>query len=162
MRANPCARPCPQRRRLLQGAGAIASLGMAALPAAHGAAKAVGVDPAGAFAAKTFAEAIGALGGVPAPSSLITLDAPAIAENGAIVPITVSSALPGACEILLLVDGNPQPVAARFTIPSGTEPFVTTRIRMAGSGTVYAAIRTDDGRWYAATREIKVTVGGCG
>lgn len=161
MRANPCPRPCTQRRRLLQGAGAIASLGMTALPAAHAAAKAVGVDPADAFAAKTFAQAIGALGSVPVPSSLITLDAPAIAENGAVVPITVSTALPGACEILLLVDGNPQPVAARFTIPSGTEPFVATRIRMAGNGTVYAAIRTDDGRLYAAACAIKVTVGGC-
>jgi sulfur-oxidizing protein SoxY len=125
-------------------------------------ARAVAVEPADAFVAKTFAEAIGALGAVPAPSPLITLGAPALADNGAIVPITVSSALPGTREILLLVDGNPQPVAARFTIPSGTEPFVATRIRMAGNGTVYAAVRTDDGLLYAAARAIEVTVGGCG
>jgi sulfur-oxidizing protein SoxY len=62
---------------------------------------------------------------------------------------------------VLLVDGNPQPVAARFTIPPGTEAFVATRIRMAGNGTVYAAVRTDDGL-YAAARAIEVTVGGCG
>jgi sulfur-oxidizing protein SoxY len=123
--------------------------------------RAVAMDHTSAFAAKTFAEAIGALGAVPTSSALITLDAPALADNGAVVPITVSSALPGTREIVLLVDGNPQPVAARFTIPVGTEPFVATRIRMAGNGTVYAAVRTDDGL-FAAARAIEVTVGGCG
>jgi sulfur-oxidizing protein SoxY len=144
------------RRRLLQGAAGVASLGIAALPA-----RAVVVDAAGAFTARTFAEAIGALGGVPTPSALITLECAALADNGAAVPITVTSALPGTREILLLVDGNPQPVAARFTIPAGTEAFVSTRIRMAGNGTVYAAVRSDDGL-YAAARAIEVTVGGCG
>ena len=148
--------PFKQRRRCLQGAAAMASLGMAAVPASAWAAK-----PGDAFAAETFAEAVGALGGVPSPSSLIQLEAPAIAENGAVVPISVSSALPGTREILLLVDGNPQPLAVRFTIPRGTEPFVATRIRMAGNGTVYAAVRTDDGL-FAARCSIEVTVGGCG
>jgi sulfur-oxidizing protein SoxY len=146
---------CARRRRLLQGAGALASLGVAALPTAHAA------DPAAAFTAKTFAEALRALGAPPRPSALITLEAPALADNGAFVPITVSSALPGTREIVLLVDGNPQPVAMRFTVPAGTEPFVATRIRMAGNGTVYAAVRTDDGL-YAAARTIEVSVGGCG
>ena len=149
--------PCVQRRRVLQRVGAMASLGLAALPAA----RAATIDPAAAFAAQTFAEAIGALGGTPTPSSLITLTAPKVADNGAFVPITVSSALRGTREILLLVDGNPQPVAARFTIPPGTEPYVATRIRMAGDGTVYAAVRTDDGL-FAAASAISVTVGGCG
>jgi sulfur-oxidizing protein SoxY len=151
------AHPSPQRRRLLQGAGAMASLGMAALPAAQAAA----VDPAGAFAAKTFAEAIGALGGVPAPSTQIALDAPELAENGAVVPITVTSRLPGTREIVILVDGNPQPVAARLTLAEGTHAFVSTRIRMAQSGTIYAAVRTDDGL-YVAVRATQVNVGGCG
>lgn len=123
--------------------------------------RAVAMDRTSPFAAKTFAEAIGALGVVPTPSALIALEAPALADNGAVVPITVTSALPGTREIMLLVDGNPQPVAARFTIPAGTEAFVATRIRMAGNGTVYAAVRTDDGL-YAAARAIEVTVGGCG
>jgi sulfur-oxidizing protein SoxY len=123
--------------------------------------RAVAMDRTSPFAAKTFAEAIGVLGGVPTPSALIALDAPVLAENGAVVPITVTSALPGTREIMLLVDGNPQPVAARFTIPTGTEPYVATRIRMAGNGTVYAAVRTDAGL-FAAARAIEVTVGGCG
>ena len=155
----PCLSPSTQHRRLMQGAAALAFLGIDA----HGTAKAVvGVDLVGAFAANTFVESIDALGGAPLSSSLITIDAPSIAENGASVPITVSSTLPGAREILLLVDSNPKPVVAWFTIPVGTTPFVSTRIRMAGSGTLSVVIRTDDGGLYAATHAIEVTVGGCG
>lgn len=135
----------------------MASLGIAALPPAQAAA----VDTAGAFAAKSFAEALAALGGMPAPSTQITLDAPELAENGAVVPITVTSRLPGTREIVILVDGNPQPVAARFGIAEGTHAFVSTRIRMAASGTIYAAVRTDDGL-YVAARATQVTIGGCG
>ena len=133
------------------------AMGLAGLPAA----RAHAANPAGAFAAKTFAEAMAALDAAPAPSALITLDAPAIAENGAVVPITVSSALPGTREIVLLVDCNPLPVAVQFSFPPGAEPFVSTRIRMAASGTVVAAVLTDHGV-YAASRAIEVTVGGCG
>ena len=136
------------------------SLGIAALPPAHAAMP----DPLAAFTAKTFGDAVGALSGAPGgvlvPSPLVTLEVPAVADNGAFVPVTVSSALPGTREILLLVDGNPQPVAARFVIPAGTEPFVATRIRMAASGTVHAAVRTDDGV-FVAMRSVQVTVGGC-
>lgn len=147
---------CRQRRRLLRGAStaaALSSLGGFALSAADGA------DTV--FTAQTFAEAIRRLGGAPAPSRLIVLDAPDVADNGAAVPITISSALPGTREILLLVDANPQPVAVSFTIPAGTEPFVATRIRMAASGTVVAAVRCDDGL-YSAAHRVAVTVGGCG
>jgi sulfur-oxidizing protein SoxY len=124
-------------------------------------ARAVAFDDTSPFAAKTFAEAIGALGGVPAPSALIALDAPELAENGAVVPITVTSRLPGTREIVILVDGNPQPVAARFAIADGTHAFVSTRIRMAQSGTIYAAVRTDDGL-YVAAHATQVNIGGCG
>ncbi|MEI7464750.1 MAG: thiosulfate oxidation carrier protein SoxY [Burkholderiales bacterium] len=148
--------PSVQRRGLLQAAG-FAGLSMVALRANAAALP----DPLAAFEAKTFGEAVGALGGALAPSPLISLDAPSVADNGAVVPVTVSSALQGTREILLLVDGNPQPVAARFTIPAGTEAFVATRIRMAGSGTLYAAVRTESGV-YAAASAISVTVGGCG
>ena len=114
-----------------------------------------------AFAARSFSEAIAALGGVPQASAMITLELPQVAEDGAFVPVTVDSRLPGTREILILVDVNPQPLAVRFTIPEGTEPFIATRIRMAQSGTVYAAVRTDEGL-FATARAAKVTVGGCG
>lgn len=152
--------PSTQRRGLLRAATA-AGVGMATLPAVSAAMSAAMPDPLAAFAAKTFGEAVGALGGALVPSALVTLDVASVADNGALVPVTVSSALPGTREILLLVDGNPQPLAARFTIPAGTEPFVATRIRMAGSGTLYAAVRTDAGL-HAAARAIHVAVGGCG
>jgi len=156
---HPYPGPFAQRRRLLQGATAAAFLGITA----HSTAKAVaGLDLADTFVANTFAASIAALGGLPVSSSLITISAPSIAENGSSVPVTVSSTLPGAREILLLVDSNPRPVAAWFTMPSGTAPFVSTRIRMAGNGTLYVVIRTDDGGLYAATQMIGVTVGGCG
>jgi sulfur-oxidizing protein SoxY len=154
--AKSCARPSAQRRRVLRQAGALASLGMA-VPAV----RALAAEPADAFAAKTFAQAVAALGAVPVPSPQVTLTVPQLAEDGAFVPVTVSSTLPGTREIVILVDGNPQPAAVRFSIPAGTEPFVATRIRMAGNGTVYAAVRADDGL-FAAARIIEVTVGGCG
>jgi sulfur-oxidizing protein SoxY len=114
-----------------------------------------------AFAARTFQEAMAALGGVPKPSTQIILELPHVAENGALVPISVSSQLPGTREILIVVDGNPQPLAVCFGIPDGTEPFVATRIRLAQTGTVYAAVRTDQGL-HATARTVQVTVGGCG
>lgn len=148
-----------RRRRLLQGAGAMASLGIAAQAAATDSA-AGSTHSADPFSAQTLAEVIGALGGVPRPSPLVTLEVPDVAEDGAVVPITVSSALPGTREILLLVERNPQPLALRFEVPVGTEAFVATRIRMAASGMVVAAVRTDDGL-YGASRTVEVIVGGC-
>jgi sulfur-oxidizing protein SoxY len=148
------------RRRLLQGAAAMVSVGVVALRPAQAALP----DPLAAFTAETFGDAVaalvGATGSVLVPSALVTLDVPVVADNGAFVPVTVASALPGTREILLLVDGNPQPVAARFLIPPGTEPFVATRIRMAASGTVHAAVRTEEGV-FAAMRSVQVAVGGC-
>jgi sulfur-oxidizing protein SoxY len=113
-----------------------------------------------AFAARTFPEAILALGGAPRMSDQIALDLPQVAENGAVVPITVSSQLSGTRQILILVEGNPRPVAVCFSIPEGTEPYIATRIRLAQTGTVYAAVLADQGL-FAAAREIQVTLSGC-
>lgn len=143
-----------QRRRLLQSAGVMASLGLVVRAG-------VAADAADPFSAQSLAELFGALDGAPRPSPLVRLDAPEIADDGAVVPITVSSALPGTREILLVVKVNPQPLALRFAVPAGTEAFVATRIRMAASGTVYAAVRTDQG-FYGAARAVEVIVGGCG
>ena len=148
-----------RRRQLLLSAGAWTAA------CAAGAAHAANVVPLPdlelAFAARTFSEAIDALGGMPQASSQITLNLPQLAENGALVPITVSSQLRDTRDILILVDGNPQPLAACFSFPDGTEAFASTRIRMAHSGTVYVAVRTEAGM-FATSRAIQVTVGGCG
>ena len=113
-----------------------------------------------AFAARTFPEAVAALGGMPPVSTQITLELPQVAENGALVPITVSSQLGDTRDILILVDGNPQPVAACFSIPNGTDAYAATRIRLAQSATVYVVVHTDQGL-FSAARAIQVTVGGC-
>jgi sulfur-oxidizing protein SoxY len=147
-----------RRRKLLRGAGALSCV------IASGAVRPARAAPLPnedlAFAAKTFPEAVAALGGVPEASTQITLDLPQVAENGALVPITVSSQLAGTREIWVVVDVNPQPMAVCFGIPNGTEPYVATRIRLAQSGTVFAAVRTEQGL-YATARTIQVTVGGC-
>lgn len=148
------------RRRLLQGAGAMVTLGLAALPPAAAALPDPLPDPLAALTAKTVDEALSALGAPWVPSPQVTLDVPASVDNGAFVPVTVACALAGAREILLLVDSNPQALAAHFIIPAGTEPFVATRIRMAASGTVYAAVRTHEGV-FGAMRSVQVAVGGC-
>lgn len=148
-----------RRRQLLLAAGAWTAAGAAG--ASQGASATQLLDLEMAFAARTFPEAVVALGGMPPVSTQITLDLPQVAENGALVPITVSSQLGDTRDILILVDGNPQPVAACFSIPDGTEAYAATRIRLAQSGTVYVVVRTEAGL-FSAARAIQVTVGGCG
>ena len=97
---------------------------------------------------------------MPQVSTQISFELPQVAENGALVPISVSSQLGGTQDILILVDGNPQPVAACFSIPDGTEAYAAIRIRLAQSGTVYVVVRTEEGL-FSAARAIQVTVGGC-
>jgi sulfur-oxidizing protein SoxY len=114
-----------------------------------------------AFAAKTVAEAIQALGGTAASSKDIVITSPDIAENGAVVPISVQSNLPKTQEIYILVEKNPNPLSAGFTIPDGTEPFIQTRVKMGQSTNVVALVKAD-GKLYSVVKETKVTLGGCG
>jgi sulfur-oxidizing protein SoxY len=114
-----------------------------------------------AFNAKTVAEAIAALGGAPATSKEIVITSPDIAENGAVVPISVQSNLPKTQEIYLLVEKNPNPFAAAFSIPDGTEAYVQTRVKMGQSSNVHAIVKAD-GKLYSIVKETKVTLGGCG
>lgn len=114
-----------------------------------------------AFGAVSMPEALRALGGIPAVDREIVLTLPDLAENGAVVPVTVESHLPGTRDIFIVVEANPNPMVVRFTFPEGTEPFVSTRIKMAQTSQVYAVVRAE-GRLYAARRETQVIVGGCG
>ena len=113
------------------------------------------------FDAKTLADALQSLGGKAADSNQITITSPDIAENGAVVPIAVTSALPNTQQIVILVEKNPNPLTAVFTIPEGTEPFVATRAKMGQSSNVYVVVKAD-GKLYSASKETKVTLGGCG
>ena len=113
------------------------------------------------FDAKTLDEALKVLGGKPADSKDVTITSPDIAENGAVVPIAVTSAVPKTEAIYILVEKNPFPLTASFAIPEGTDAYVATRVKMGESTKVYAVVKAD-GKLYSASKETKVTLGGCG
>jgi sulfur-oxidizing protein SoxY len=115
-----------------------------------------------AFEAKSFGDTVKALGAVNvAESKDITITGPDIAENGAVVPVGVASKLPGTQAVYLLVEKNPNLLAAGFNIPTGTEANVSTRIKMGQSSDVIGLVKAND-KWYMAKKEVKVTLGGCG
>jgi len=116
-----------------------------------------------AFEAKSLDETMKALGGgAPAQSKDIAfVSTPDIAENGAVVPIGVSSSIPKTESIAILIEKNPNMLAASFDIPAGTDPSISTRVKMGQSSNVYALVKAD-GKYYVASKEIKVTLGGCG
>ena len=93
-------------------------------------------------------------------SDLIKLKTPEIAENGAIVPIQVSSEIEGTERIFVFAEKNPQPLVASFTFRKGVDPFIATRIKMGESANVHAVVLAG-GKHYIATRDVKVTIGGC-
>ena len=116
-----------------------------------------------AFESKTMDEAYKTMaGGTPAQTKdVVFFSTPDIAENGAVVPIGVTSNLPKTESIAILVEKNPNMLAASFDIPAGTEPSITTRVKMGQSSNVYALVKAD-GKYHVASKEIKVTLGGCG
>jgi sulfur-oxidizing protein SoxY len=113
------------------------------------------------FAAASMREALEALGSVPTSDAQIALTAPDRAENGAIVPITVESHLPGTQAIFIVVEATPPAWVLGFRGPAAPDAWVSTRIKMAESSKVYAIVRAD-GRLYAVSRDTQVTVDGCG
>ncbi len=118
--------------------------------------------PKDAFAQKSEADAIKTLYGKAAEvSDKVKLDAPEIAENGAVVPISVSSALPDVTSIAVLVSENPFPLAAYYKVAPGTSGLVGNRLKMAKTSKVTALVEAG-GKIYSASKEVKVTVGGCG
>jgi len=116
-----------------------------------------------AFSAKNMDEALNALGVIVPENNAasIQLTVPEIAENGAVVPVTVASSLPNVEQISILVDKNPNVLAANFIIPAGTEGLVTTRVKMGQTANVVALVKAD-GKFYRVAKEVKVTAGGCG
>lgn len=115
-----------------------------------------------AFDTKSLQATATALGGGPAIESReIIISAPDIAEDGRVVPLNVTSKLAKTEAIAILVEKNPNSLAANFAIPEGTEPFVKTAVKMGQSSNIHALVKAD-GKYYFATREVKVTLGGCG
>ncbi|MFT5221065.1 MAG: sulfur-oxidizing protein SoxY [Planctomycetota bacterium] len=91
----------------------------------------------------------------------IKLKAPDIAENGAVVPITVSSTLPNVESISILATSNPFPMTSTYQLSGMSEPYVSTRIKLGKSTDVIAVVKSN-GKLYSASKEVKVTIGGCG
>ncbi|WP_066255426.1 thiosulfate oxidation carrier protein SoxY [Hydrogenophaga flava] len=146
------------RRTALKSTGAFAtlvSLGIVTQSQAQAA-----VDQAG-FQVKTLEEALKAIGGTPATSDQVSVVSPDIAENGAVVPVGATSKLPNTTEIYLIVEKNPTPLSCGFMIPAGTAADVQTRLKMGQSTNVIAVVKAD-GKLFSATKETKVTLGGCG
>ena len=145
----------PVRRLLLQGAGVLV-IGLlkplAALAAWN----------KEAFGAKKAADALKGIGfSDAAPSGDVVMEAPEIAENGAVVPIEISSAIPGTTALIVLLEKNPFPLAARFDFKEGALPFVKLNVKMAETADV-RVLAEAGGKHYFARQEIKVTIGGCG
>ena len=116
-----------------------------------------------AFDAKNLGDALKALGasGAPQASDAVTLTAPDIAENGAVVPVGVVSNIPKTEYVAIMIEKNPNMLAASFTIPEGTVADVQTRVKMGQTSDVYAVVKAD-GKFYMSKKEVKVTLGGCG
>ncbi len=118
---------------------------------------------ANAFDAKSFADAMKAMGGsAPVASNDIVITAADIAENGAVVPIGLSTNLNGVKKLLILVEKNPNTLAAAFTVSDAIESNVSTRVKMGQSSNVYGVAMMNDGKVLFAQKEVKVTLGGCG
>ncbi|HVQ02594.1 MAG TPA: thiosulfate oxidation carrier protein SoxY [Burkholderiaceae bacterium] len=141
---------CAQVAGLLAAAGLLPSAARAAWPQA-------------AFDAKNLADAVKALGGsAPVESKDVTLTGPDIAENGAVVPVGCACSLPGLKRLALLVEKNPNTLAAVFDVTDALEPNFSTRVKMGQSSNVFAVAMLGDGKVLYAQKEIKVTLGGCG
>jgi len=148
------------RRRLLGRAGALAAaLGAGLLSPLASLAAAWNKD---AFGAKTPADALKGIGASGATPSLdLVIEAPEIAENGAVVPIEITSKIAGTRSIAVLIDKNPFPLAGKFDFMEGALPFVKLNVKIGETSEV-RVIAEAGGKHYAAAKEIKVTIGGCG
>ena len=148
------------RRQMLQRsaalAGALAGLGL--LPPAAQAAW-----NSAAFDAKNMSDLVKALGvSAPTESKDVSITGPDIAENGAVVPVGCASTLAGVKHLLILVEKNPNMLAAIFDVSDSVEPSLNTRVKMGQSSNVMAVAITADNKVLFAQMEIKVTLGGCG
>ena len=115
-----------------------------------------------AFGSKTAADALKGLGvGATTESKDIVIDAPQIAENGAVVPIEVTSNIPNTKYIAVVIEKNPFPLAAKFDFGEGALPYVKVNVKM-GESSFVRVVAEAGGRFYTASKEVKVTIGGCG
>jgi sulfur-oxidizing protein SoxY len=149
-----------RRRSFLAVAGgtsALAAAGLLKPPAAEAAAW----NKQG-FEAKAYNDAVKGLGATGMIDSKdIAITAPDIAENGAVVPVAITSRIPNTQSISIVAEKNPFPLAATFDMTNGAEPYASVRLKLGQTSNVRAIVKAD-GKFYTAAKEVKVTVGGCG
>ncbi|WP_455199665.1 thiosulfate oxidation carrier protein SoxY [Kaarinaea lacus] len=152
-----------KRRTFLQGTIASSMVGAAVSAGLLTPRMVLAAWPETAFKAKSVDDALNALvGGVNhSPSGDIKIKAPDIAENGAVVPITVSTSLAKVESISVLVEKNPSPLAADFKLAANAEGFVSTRVKMGKTSDLIAIVKSG-GKLFSAKKTVKVTIGGCG
>ncbi|MDK9703809.1 MAG: thiosulfate oxidation carrier protein SoxY [Sulfuritalea sp.] len=151
------------RRLILKGGGAS---GVLAVALAAGLLRPTRVFAAdwnkAAFESKAMADALKNIGAAGAAESAeILIKAPDIAENGAVVPIEVTSRIAGAESLALLAEKNPFPLMAYIDLANGAEGYINTRFKMGQTSVIKVVVKAG-GKSYVASREIKVTIGGCG
>ncbi|MEW7977696.1 MAG: thiosulfate oxidation carrier protein SoxY [Candidatus Sedimenticola endophacoides] len=151
-----------KRRVFLKGSMATGTLGVAAAGLLSPTAV-LAAWPEAAFKAKKVDEVLTNLMGSSemSDSAEIKIRAPDIAENGAVVPISVTTTMSGIESIAIVVANNPSPLVASFNPGAGAEGFVSTRIKMGKTSDVIAVVKAD-GKLHSARKEVKVTIGGCG
>jgi sulfur-oxidizing protein SoxY len=152
-----------QRRTFLKGSLASTTVAVAVGAGLLSPQTVLAAWPKDAFAAKTVQDALSSIYGSDAtsPSADIKIKAPDIAENGAVVPVTVTSSIPGITDIAIIVEKNGTPLAANFKLSGSSKGFIATRIKMGKTSNVIAVVKAG-GKAYSARKDVKVTIGGCG
>jgi sulfur-oxidizing protein SoxY len=152
-----------KRRIFLKGSLATGAAGMAISAGLLTPRMVLAAWPKSAFEAKTVDDAVNGLYGSStlSGSDKIKIKAPDIAENGAVVPISITTDIAGAESISMIVEKNATPLAASFVLGTGAEGYVSTRIKMGKTSSVIAVVKAGD-KLYSTGKEVKVTIGGCG
>ena len=152
-----------QRRTFLQGGLATGTVAVALGAGLLSPRTVLAAWPKAAFDSKSVADSLNSLMGTDTstPSTDISIKAPDIAENGAVVPVTIKTGLGNIESVSILVEKNGQPLAANFLLGSNAKGFVSSRIKMGKTSNVIAVVKSG-GKAYSARKEVKVTIGGCG
>lgn len=151
------------RRVLLKGSLAAGAVGVAVSAGLLTPRAVMAAWAKDAFEAKEVGAAMtGSMGSADAADSdKITLKAPDIAENGAVVPITVTSDIDGTTNMSILVKENNTPLTSTYELGPTTEAYISTRVKMGKTSDVIAVVKAG-GKLYSTKKEVKVTIGGCG
>jgi len=150
------------RRNLLKSAVGAGTVAIAVAAGLLKPTQALAGVPRSAFEARNVADVMKGLGvSAPADSGDITLNVPDIAENGALIPVEITSGIAGTTAIALIAEKNATPLVANFNFFGDTQGFVSTRIKMSQTALIRAVV-TADGKSYTVAKEVKVTIGGCG